>query len=63
MDNSMISKNYISQYLFFTRVIHLQMSYICWLDAIRLGSSNNTGVSKQTHTHTKHPEKDDTGKG
>ena len=42
------------------------MSYICWLDAwlvTRLGSSNNTGVSKQTHTHTKHREKDDTGKG
>ena len=62
----MILKNYISQYLFFTRIIHLQMSYICWLDAwlvTRLGSSNNTGVSKQTHTHTKHREKDDTGKG
>ena len=50
MDNSLISKNYVPQCLFFSRIIHLQRSYICWLDAIRLGSSNNTGVTKQ-NTH------------
>ena len=42
--------------------------YISWLDAIKLSSfseTNNTdrnGVNKQ-NTHTKHPEKDNTGKG
>ena len=52
MDNLMISKNYFPGCYFFLIIIHLQRSYIFWLDAIRLGSSNNTGVSKQnTHTH------------
>ena len=43
------------------------MSYICWLDAIKLGSSFEThntdrnGVNE--HTHTKHSEKGNTGKG
>ena len=38
---------------FLSKIIHLQGSYICWLDGIRLGSSNNTGVSKEKpHTHT-----------
>ena len=36
---------------FLSKIIHLQGSYICWLDGIRLGSSNNTGVSKEkSHT-------------
>ena len=70
MDNLLISKNYFPIYLFFSRIIHIQRPHICWLDGIRLGSSNNTGVSKlntythtpHTHTHTKHSEKDNTGK-
>ena len=53
MDNLMISKNYFPRCYFFLIIIHLQRSYIFWLDAIRLGSSNNTGVSKRnTHTYT-----------
>ena len=53
MDNLMISKNYFPGYYFFLIIIHLQRSYIFWLDAIRLGSSKNTGVSKQnTHIYT-----------
>ena len=51
MDNALISKNYFPRCLFFSRIIHLQRWYICWLEAIRLGSSNNTGVNKQ-NTHT-----------
>ena len=39
---------------FLSKIIHLQGSYICWLDGIRLGSSNSTGVSKEKpHTHQK----------
>ena len=64
MDNSLISKSYFRRCLFFSRIIHLQRSYICWVDAIRLGSANNTGVSTQnTHTYTKHSKKDNIGKG
>ena len=40
------------------------MSFL--FEAIRLDSLNNTGVSKQNkhkHTHTKHSEKDNNGKG
>ena len=60
----MISKSYFRRCLFFSRIIHLQRSYICWVDAIRLGSANNTGVSTQnTHTYTKHSKKDNIGKG
>ena len=54
MDNSLISKSYFPQFIFFSTIIHLQRSYICWVDAIRLGSSNNTDVKvnkTQTHTH------------
>ena len=52
MDNLMISKYFPGCY-FFLIIIHLQRSYIFWLDAIRPGSSNNTGVSKQnTHIYT-----------
>ena len=50
MDNSQISKNYFLRCLFVSTIIHLQRSYICWLDAIGLGSLNSTGVSKQ-NTH------------
>ena len=49
MGNLLISKNYFPQCLFFSRIIHLQGSYVYWLNAIRLGSSDNNGV---THTHT-----------
>ena len=53
MDNSLIPKSYFPQCLLFSIIIHWKRSYICWLDVIGLGSSNNTGVSKQnTHTHT-----------
>ena len=75
MNNSLVSKIYFPQCLFFSK-IHLEKSYICWLDAVRLGLSfetNNTdrnGVNKQhthththTHTHPKNSAKDDTGKG
>ena len=47
MGNLLISKNYFPQCLFFSRIIHLQGSYVYWLNAIRLGSSDNNGV---THT-------------
>ena len=51
MGNLLISKNYFPQCLFFSRIIHLQGSYVYWLNAIRLGSSDNNGVT-HTHTHT-----------
>ena len=51
MGNLLISKNYFPQCLFFSRIIHLQGSYAYWLNAIRLGSSDNNGVT-HTHTHT-----------
>ena len=47
MGNLLISKNYFPQCLFFSRIIHLQGSCVYWLNAIRLGSSDNNGV---THT-------------
>ena len=34
IDNSLISKNHFPRCLFFSRIIHLQSSYISWLDAI-----------------------------
>ena len=51
MDNSLISKNYFPRCLFFSRIIHMQRSYICrWY---KVGFSHNTGARKQnTHTHT-----------
>ena len=63
MNNSLISKTYFPQCLFFSKIILMWKSFINWYDAIRLGTScetNNTdrkGVNKQkthmhTHTHT-----------
>ena len=78
MNNYLNSKIYFPQCLFFPKIICLEKSYICWLDAVRLGSSCETGntdrngVNNQntpppppphTHTHTNHSEKDNTGKG
>ena len=51
MDNSLMPKKYFPKCLFFSTIIHLQKSYICWLDVIWLGSSNNT-INTSTHTHT-----------
>ena len=72
MNNSLISKIYFPHCLFFSKIIYLLKLYICWLNAIRLGSScetqitNNTDrncVNKQnTHTHQT-LKKDNTGKG
>ena len=42
--NSLISKTYFPQCLFVSKIIHLYKSYICWLHAIRLGSSYETQV-------------------
>ena len=36
MNNSLISKIYFPQCLFFPKIIHLEKSYLCRLDAIRL---------------------------
>ena len=70
MNNSLISKIYYPQCLFFSKIIHLWKSYICWLNAIYktrffLWNTNNidrNDVNKQ-NTHIKHSEKDNTGKG
>ena len=59
MNNFLISIIHFAQCFFFSRAIYLQKSYICWLDAIRLGFSCETndtdrnGVNKE-NTHTKH---------
>ena len=44
MNNLLISKIFFPQCFYFSKIIHLWKSYICWLDAIRLGSSYETQV-------------------
>ena len=71
MNNSLISKIYFPQYLFFfknyslVKVIYLLIR--CYKTRFFLWNTNNTdrnGVNKQnTHIHTQHSEKDNTGKG
>ena len=77
MNNSLISKTYFPQCLFFSKIIHLLKAYLlirCYMTRFFLSNTNNAdrnGVNKQnTHTHThphtpntKHSEKGNTGKG
>ena len=61
MNNSLISKIYFPQCLFFSKIIHLLKSYISWLDAVRLRYSCKTQIIliemvqiNKTYRHTKH---------
>ena len=61
------TKMYFPQCLFYLKIIHLQKPYLlirCYKTSLFLWSGNNTdinGVNKQnTHTHTKHSEKENT---
>ena len=68
INNSLISKIYFPICLFFSKIIHLQKSCLlirCYKTRFFLCNTNNTNrscVNKQ-NTHTKHSEKDNTGKG
>ena len=61
------TKMYFPQCLFYLKIIHLQKPYLlirCYKTSLFLWRGNNTdinGVNKQnTHTHTKHSEKENT---
>ena len=69
MNNSLISKFYFPQCLFFSKLFTCESIYLlirCYKTGFFIWNTNNTdgnGVNKQNITHREQSEKDNTGKG